>query len=85
MLHRAALAGVAIPSGVVVRDGDYAAWCVEGYPLPDDLRLSVLAVRSAFSTEDNPRLSHAGMFDSVLRVAGDDSRAIAAAAAQVRE
>ena len=85
MLHRAALAGVAIPSGVVVRDGDYAAWCVEGYPLPDDLRSSVLAVRSAFSTEDNPRLSHAGMFDSVLRVAGDDSRAIAAAAAQVRE
>ena len=85
MLHRAALAGVAIPSGVVVRDGDYAAWCVEGHPLPDDLRSSVLAVRSAFSTEDNPRLSHAGMFDSVLRVAGDDSRAIAAAAAQVRE
>ena len=85
MLHRAAVAGVTIPSGVVVRDGDYAAWCAAGYPLPDDLRLSVLAVRSAFSTEDNPRLSHAGMFDSVLRVPGDDPRAIAAAATQVRE
>ena len=85
MLHRAAVAGVTIPSGVVVRDGDYSAWCAAGYPLPDDLRLSVLAVRSAFSTEDNPRLSHAGMFDSVLRVPGDDPRAIAAAATQVRE
>ena len=84
MLHRAALAGVTIPSAVVVPDREYGAWCAEGCPLPDDLRSSLLAVRSAFSDEDNPRTSNAGVFTSMLRIPGSNPAAIAEAASLVR-
>ena len=84
MLHRAALAGVAIPVGIVVPDASYAAWCADGYPLPAELQFTMLVVRSAFSTEDSARASHAGTFLSVLRVRGSDPAAIADAAQRVR-
>jgi rifampicin phosphotransferase len=84
MLHRAALAGVAIPFGVVVLDAVYDAWVADGCPLPPELQASPVAVRSAFASEDNSRFSHAGTFASVLRVPGNDPVAIAAAAAEVR-
>jgi len=84
MLHRAALAGVTIPFGIVVQDEEFGAWAAAGYPLPAELRQSTLVIRSAFSTEDSLRESNAGMFVSVLRVAGDNRDAIAAAALRVR-
>ncbi len=84
MLHRAALAGVAIPEGIVVPDASFDAWCAEGYPLPAGLRGALLVIRSAFSTEDAPRESHAGQFASVLRVPSDDPAAVAAAVSRVR-
>jgi pyruvate,water dikinase len=84
MLHRAALAGVAIPLGVVIPDDAFDTWCADGYPLPAELTSSLLVIRSAFAVEDAVRFSHAGAFASVLRVAGDDPAAIAAAAAHVR-
>ena len=84
MLHRAALAGVPIPLGAVVLDADHDAWIGDGCPLPTELQSSMLAVRSAFATEDTARVSQAGTFASILRVAGNDPQAVAAAAAQVR-
>ncbi len=84
MLHRATLAGVAIPFGIVIPDDAFDVWCTEGYPLPAELRGSLLVIRSAFSVEDAARFTHAGAFGSVLRIPGDDRAAIAAAAAQVR-
>ncbi len=84
MLHRAARAGVAIPDAVVIPDAEFEAWSAAGYPLPAELRGGLLVVRSAFATEDTPRLTNAGTFASVLRVPADDRSAIAAAAAAVR-
>ncbi len=84
MLHRAALAGVAIPDGIVVPDSSFEAWCAAGYPLPVGLQGSLLVIRSAFSSEDGPRDSDAGQFASVLRVPADDRAAIAAAVSRVR-
>ncbi len=84
MLHRAALAGVAIPPGIVVPDASFEEWCSAGYPLPPDLRSTMLVIRSAFSTEDRKRESQSGAFTSVLRVSSDDREAIAAAVARVR-
>jgi rifampicin phosphotransferase len=84
MLHRAALAGVAIPRGVIIPDASFAAWQADGYPLPRELQAATLIIRSAFSTEDIPRDGQTGAFQSVLRVAGQDVAAIAAAAVQVR-
>lgn len=84
MLHRAALAGVGIPAGIVIPDASYDAWCAEGCPLPDELQLSSLIIRSAFATEDNARESRAGTFLSVLRVPGGDTAAVADAVARVR-
>ncbi|MDZ7632270.1 MAG: PEP-utilizing enzyme [Gemmatimonadaceae bacterium] len=84
MLHRATLAGVAIPRGIVIPDESFDGWVAAGYPLPIELRRTMLVIRSAFSTEDSPRASHAGEFISVLRVAAEDGAAIAAAVARVR-
>lgn len=84
MLHRAALAGVGIPAGIVIPDASYDAWCAEGCPLPDELQLTSLIIRSAFATEDNARESRAGTFLSVLRVPGGDTAAVADAVARVR-
>lgn len=84
MLHRAALAGVAIPDGIVVPDASFDAWCAEGYPLSQGLRGALLVIRSAFSTEDAPHESLAGQFASVLRVPSDDPAAVAAAVSRVR-
>ena len=84
MLHRAALAGVTIPVCIVIPDALYASWLAEGCPLPPELTSSLVAVRSAFSSEDNPRHAHAGMFESVLRVPGNEPAAVAVAAAHVR-
>ena len=78
MLHRAALAGVPIPFAVVVLDADHDAWIAEGCHLPIELRSTLVAVRSAFSNEDNARASQAGTYVSVLRIPGNDPPAIAA-------
>lgn len=84
MLHRAALAGVAIPYGIVVPDASFENWCAAEYPLPVELQSTMLVIRSAFRTEDAPRDSRTGEFTSVLRVASADRAALAAAVAQVR-
>jgi rifampicin phosphotransferase len=84
MLHRAALAGVAIPRGVVIPDASFDAWCADGYRLPRELQAEMLVVRSAFATEDAARVSQAGAFASVMRVPGNDRSAIAAAVSQAR-
>ena len=84
MLHRAALAGVAIPDGIVVPESSFEAWCAAGYPLPAGLQGVLVAIRSAFSAEDAPHESHAGQFASVLRVPSDDRVALAAAVSRVR-
>ncbi len=84
MLHRAALAGVTIPEGIVVPESSFEAWCAAGYPLPAGLQGVLVAIRSAFSTEDAPHESHAGQFASVLRVPSDDRVALAAAVSRVR-
>ncbi len=84
MLHRAALAGVAIPRGVVILEDSIDAWCADGYRLPRELQAEFLVVRSAFAVEDTTRDSQAGAFASVMRVPGNDRHAIAAAVHQVR-
>jgi rifampicin phosphotransferase len=84
MLHRAALAGVAIPRGVVIPDASFDAWCAEGYRLPRELHGETLVVRSAFAVEDTAHDSQAGAFTSVLRVPGNDTEAIATAVRSVR-
>ena len=84
MLHRAALAGVTIPFGIVVPDASYDAWCADGYPMPAELQTATVVVRSSFAIEDSRRESHAGTFLSVLRVPGNSTPAIADASARVR-
>ncbi len=84
MLHRAAMAGLAIPVGIVIPDANYDAWCAAGYPLPSALASTLLAIRSAFSSEDLTRESHAGEFASVLRVPSNNRDAIRTAAERVR-
>jgi rifampicin phosphotransferase len=84
LLHRAILAGVAVPDAIVIPDDRYLAWCSEGFPLPDELRGASLAVRSAFADEDLPHASGAGAFVSVLRVDGSEVSEVAGAVARVR-
>ncbi|HYW49989.1 MAG TPA: PEP-utilizing enzyme [Gemmatimonadaceae bacterium] len=84
MLHRASLAGVAIPDAVVIPDSEFDAWRDAGCALPKHLSSAMLVVRSAFAAEDGVRDSHAGAFVSVMRVPGNEPVALAAAAARVR-
>jgi rifampicin phosphotransferase len=84
MLHRASMAGLAVPPAIVIPDGEYDAWCTAGYPLPPLLEDTMLVIRSAFSSEDGPSESLAGAFTSVLRVPSNDRDAIRAAAQRVR-
>lgn len=84
MLHRASIAGLPVPASVVIRDDMFTAWCDARCPLPEALRATRLAVRSAFASEDAEHDSHAGAYASVLRVPGDDPAAIEVAAIRVR-
>ncbi len=84
MLHRAAREGVRIPAAVVIPDDAYDAWVAGAHALPYPLRTGLLAVRSAFASEDGSTQSNAGAFTSVLRVPADDPAALAAAVARVR-
>ncbi len=68
MLDRAALAGLSVPAGFVIPDGQpspdpdaVVAWAAR-------VGTAEVAVRSAFGAEDDPSASLAGWFESVLRV-----------------
>lgn len=84
MLHRAAQAGVRIPECIIVPDESFESWAAAGFPFPVELRGGLLAIRSAFSTEDTLGSSHAGAFTSVLRVPASDTAAVGAASRRVR-
>ena len=84
MLHRAAREGVRIPVAIVIPDVEFAAWVDSHYALPFALDSGLLAVRSAFATEDGPSQSGAGTFTSVLRVPARDRVAVADAVNRVR-
>ncbi len=84
LLHRAAVAGLPVPEGIVVPDESVDAWMFGNCPLPAALAHATLVVRSAFSSEDMARLSNAGAFVSVLNVDGGSPSAVAAAVRQVR-
>jgi rifampicin phosphotransferase len=84
VLHRAAVAGVAVPSGIIIPDEDYDEWRAEGFPLPSELSSCALIIRSAFSSEDHASESNAGTFTSILHVDSHDVQAIGDAAARVR-
>lgn len=73
LLDRAAAAGLPVPAGFVLLDGDRA-------PSAVDLD-GLLAVRSAFSAEDGAVVSMAGRFDSLL---GVEPSAVIEAVATVR-
>lgn len=74
LLDRAARAGLAVPTGVVLPDEATRAYLADGREDPTMFfRLPAfagpVAVRSAFSAEDTARQSLAGYFESVLWVA----------------
>ncbi|MEM8923852.1 MAG: PEP-utilizing enzyme [Actinomycetota bacterium] len=72
MLDRAAAAGLPVPAGFVVADGDDppAAEAVGSWAAA--VRATTLAVRSAFGAEDTAATSLAGWFDSFLDVEPTD-------------
>ncbi|MCC7052080.1 MAG: hypothetical protein IT355_02355 [Gemmatimonadaceae bacterium] len=85
MLHRAAVAGLKVPEGIIVPDDQVHDWIAARCPLPPELAEATLIVRSAFSTEDAPQASGAGAYVSVMRVFGVDRAALAAAARRVHD
>jgi rifampicin phosphotransferase len=84
LLHRAALAGIRVPAGMVVPDELFDTWATLEQPIPAELSGSELAVRSAFAAEDAAHVSGAGAFTSVLRIRSDDVPAVLDAAHRVR-
>ena len=83
MLHRASVAGLKVPEGVVIPDVNVDDWISARCPLPKELEEATLIIRSAFSTEDTLRESGAGAYPSVMHVFGVDRAALAAAARRV--
>jgi rifampicin phosphotransferase len=85
MLHRAAVAGLSVPDGIVIPDENVNDWIAARCPLPPELADATLIVRSAFGAEDAFRETQAGAFISVMRVFGVDRAALAAAARRVHD
>ena len=84
LLHRAKVAGLPVPDGIIIPDETVEAWMFGNCTLPPGLAHATLVVRSAFSGEDAARQSNAGAFVSVLHVDGGSPSAVAGAVRQVR-